>query len=166
MENRQSNIYKTLLDLSRQILHRRQLPIYSSRFSRKDFTTYKLTTLLVIKTYENKGYRAFTDWLKASHIPKWLKLKITVALCSKDVDFTSAKQVLDAVFRGLGKEYEIKSTEHDSFIPGRVARVSYSGKGIAYIGEIHPQVLENFELGMPVAMFELNISELFGLVKE
>lgn len=72
--NKKQNIYKTLLDLSQQILHKRQLPIYSSRFSRKDFTTYQLTSLLVIKTYENKGYRAFVDWLQASHIPKILRL--------------------------------------------------------------------------------------------
>ncbi|MFP4656759.1 MAG: hypothetical protein ACLFNK_04240, partial [Candidatus Woesearchaeota archaeon] len=92
--------------------------------------------------------------------------RLVVTLCSKDADFTSAKQVLDVIFRGLGKDYDIKSAENDSFIPGRVARISYDGKGIAYLGEIHPGVLENFELSVPVSVFELNISELFDMVRE
>jgi len=32
-------------------------------------------TLLVAKTYEHKGYRAFVQWLEASHLPQWLGLK-------------------------------------------------------------------------------------------
>ena len=60
----------------------------------------------------------------------------------------------------LGVKFDLKETEHDSFISGRVARVSCGGKEIAYIGEIHPRCLENFELEMPVAALELNLSEL------
>lgn len=72
---KQQNIYKTLTKIAQQLLGSRQLPIYSSRFSRKDFTTYQLTVLLIIKTFERKGYRAFVQWLEASHIPQWLKLR-------------------------------------------------------------------------------------------
>ena len=69
------NIYKNLTDLTRQLMHKVQLPIYAHKFSKKDFTTYQLMSLLVIKCYERKGYRAFVDWLHISKIPKWLKLK-------------------------------------------------------------------------------------------
>lgn len=73
--NNEQNIYKTLSLLTKRIMQSRQMPIYLNKFSRKDFTSYQLLTLLVHKTYENKGYRAFVDWLKASQIPQWLKLK-------------------------------------------------------------------------------------------
>ncbi|MBN2881691.1 phenylalanine--tRNA ligase subunit beta [Candidatus Woesearchaeota archaeon] len=92
--------------------------------------------------------------------------RLSVVLCGPDFDFTKIKQILDAIFVALGKEYDMKSTKHDSFIPGRVGRVSYENKEIAYMGEIHPQILENFELEMPVAALELNITDLFELVKE
>ena len=35
------------------------------------------------------------------------------------------------------------------------------GKKVAYIGEISPSILENWEFEMPVAAFELNLTELF-----
>jgi len=59
--------------------------------------------------------------------------------------------------------YSIKATEHDSFIPGRVGRVSVSDVDVAYIGEVHPQVIENWGLENPIVTFELNLSELYRL---
>ncbi|MBW2999880.1 phenylalanine--tRNA ligase subunit beta, partial [Candidatus Woesearchaeota archaeon] len=69
------------------------------------------------------------------------------------------------LMKAIGANYEIKETEHDSFIPGRVGRVMVGNKGIAYIGEIHPKVLANWELEMPAAGFELNLTELFEIIK-
>jgi phenylalanyl-tRNA synthetase beta chain len=63
-------------------------------------------------------------------------------------------------------KYSIAQAEHDSFIPGRVGRVSVMKKNVAYIGELHPEVLNNFEIEMPVSVFELNLTELFELVKD
>ena len=62
-------------------------------------------------------------------------------------------------------DYLIRETEHNSFIPGRVGRVSVKGKDIAYIGEIHPGVLEKFNIEMSVSALELNLTDLFELVK-
>ncbi len=89
------------------------------------------------------------------------KERLAIVLCDKNADFTKIKQVLDYLMKRLDLEYEIKDVEHDSFIEGRVGRVSVKGKDVAYIGEIHPVVLENFGLDMPVSCLELNLSELF-----
>jgi len=91
-------------------------------------------------------------------------VRIGVGLCGADVDFTSAKQVFDALMRALDVKYEMKETKHESFIAGRVARVGVDGKNVAYVGEIRPEVLEEFEVNVPVVGFELNLSELFKLV--
>lgn len=88
-------------------------------------------------------------------------LRLCVTLCSKEVDFTKIKQVLDYLFDNLDETYTSEETDHPSFIPGRVARISFKNKKIAYIGEMHPKVLENFSLTNPVAVFELNITELY-----
>jgi phenylalanyl-tRNA synthetase beta chain len=92
--------------------------------------------------------------------------RLAVAISSEKTDYTEARQILDYLFRSLGVKYDIKVTEHNSFIQGRVARVSVNGKNVAYIGEINPQVLVNWELEMPVAAFELNLTELYGLMNE
>jgi phenylalanyl-tRNA synthetase beta chain len=88
-------------------------------------------------------------------------VRLAVGLCAEDSDFTKARQVFDYLMRHLDMEYEMRECEHPSFIPGRVARASVNGEDVAYIGEISPSVLHNFDLQMPVAVFELNLSELF-----
>lgn len=87
--------------------------------------------------------------------------RLAVVLCSQATDFTKIKQVMDYLFRCLDIKYTMEETDHGSFIEGRVARVSANGKKIAYIGEIHPKVLESWGIDMPVAAFELNLSEMF-----
>ncbi len=88
--------------------------------------------------------------------------RLAVALCSDSADYTQIRQMLDYLMASIGVKYSINETEHDSFIPGRVARVSVKNKNVAYIGEISPDVLVNFNLEMPAAVFELNLTELFG----
>ena len=92
------------------------------------------------------------------------KTRLGCLICDTKITYTDARQILDALFNALNIEGEYKSTIHDSFIPGRVARVLVKGKNVAYIGEIHPEVLGNFELENPVVGFELNLSELFELI--
>ena len=90
--------------------------------------------------------------------------RVTVAISESNADYTKIKQVLDALFKSLGTEFEVKEGEHPSFIPGRVARVSINGKDIAYVGEINPQAISNFGLQMPVSAFELNLTELYKVM--
>ncbi len=90
--------------------------------------------------------------------------RLAVGLCEEKADFTKIKQIFDYLMRMLDVEYKMREVEHPSFITGRVARVSVKGKDVAYIGEIHPQVLVNFDLDVPVTVFELNLTELFELL--
>lgn len=92
--------------------------------------------------------------------------RLGIVLCGQETDFTQTKQMLDAIFRSLGLAYHVQPSEHPSFIPGRVGRVGCQGRNLAYVGEIHPKVITNWELGMPVAAMELNLTELFSIVKE
>lgn len=68
------NFYKTFSLLAKELMNQRQMSIYSSKYSRRDFTRHQLLTLLLIKTYSGKGYEKFTEFLEITQIPKWLKL--------------------------------------------------------------------------------------------
>lgn len=92
--------------------------------------------------------------------------RLAVVMAGPGIDYTRMRQILDALFNSFQIDYDLKEVEHDSFIPGRVVRVSVKGKNIAYVGEIHPKVLENFEIQMPTAAMEINLTELFGLMKK
>jgi len=90
--------------------------------------------------------------------------RVCVMLSDDKIDFTRIKQVFDYLMRSLGVEYEVIEADHDSFIKGRVARVKIKGKKIAYLGEISPYVIENWKLDYPVCAFELNVTELLGIL--
>jgi len=100
------------------------------------------------------------DPKEETHVKEFKRLAI--CLCDEKADFTMIKQVLDALCNAIDVKYEVREINHDSFISGRCARVTINGLDVAYIGEINPQVLENWGLQMPVAALELNLSELFN----
>lgn len=92
--------------------------------------------------------------------------RLALLSTGKDAGFTEAKQALDYLMDAFDLKYEIEETEHSSFVEGRVGRVIVNGKKLAYIGEIHPQVLQNWNLEMPVAGFEININELLDIINK
>jgi len=52
------------------------------------------------------------------------------------------------------------------FIKGRAGRVVIGGKTLGGFGEIHPEVLNSWELEMPVASCELDVNLLFKSINE
>lgn len=92
--------------------------------------------------------------------------RIACVSCHSDANYTEIRQYLDSLLTSLNLDHKAKKTEHPSFIPGRVARVSVKGRDIAYIGEIHPKVLTNFGIEQPTCAFELNLSELFTILNK
>lgn len=92
--------------------------------------------------------------------------KLAAVSAHNSAGFTETRQALEALLRALGVGYSFKAFEHGSFIPGRAAKVIVSGREVAILGEIHPKVLENFGLDVPVAGFEVNLTELFAAIKK
>lgn len=86
--------------------------------------------------------------------------KLAVALTDNKVSYDEISSVVDALFKNLGVEYKLRQTRHSSFIDGRVAEILVNENRIGIVGEIHPKVLNNWELEMPVVAFEINLEEL------
>jgi phenylalanyl-tRNA synthetase beta chain len=89
---------------------------------------------------------------------------LAAARCGERADYTAIRQLLDDLLDGLGLNATYSEHEHPSFIYGRLATVSINGTRVALIGEVHPQVLENFELEMPVAAFEVELDALLDVL--
>lgn len=92
--------------------------------------------------------------------------RISILSCNPQADYTEIRQVADYILRSFGIKYEIKETDHNSFILGRAGRIVVNGIKIGYLGEIHPTVLSNFKLEMPVAALEINLTEVFEVMKQ
>jgi len=87
--------------------------------------------------------------------------KIAVAIADSKVSYEDISSVLDAFMSSLGMKYKLKRSKHPSFIEGRFAEILFKGKSVGFIGELHPMILKNWKMEMPVATFEINIEELF-----
>jgi phenylalanyl-tRNA synthetase beta chain len=74
--------------------------------------------------------------------------------------FSEIHSCLDALFYYLGKEYSLEPVPHASFLEGRAGKIMVSGKMVGVIGEVHPEVLERWQIGVPVVAFDVNLSEL------
>ncbi|MFQ6135724.1 MAG: phenylalanine--tRNA ligase subunit beta [Candidatus Hydrothermarchaeales archaeon] len=89
-------------------------------------------------------------------------------LCSCSIhskaSFTEIKSVVEGVLRDLGvKDYQIKRSDHASFIEGRRATIKASDLDVGYFGELHPEVITNFELEYPIIAFEIDLNEMMAL---
>ena len=87
--------------------------------------------------------------------------KCAVLLAEATADFSSIKSVVESIFSLFPAKLELKKTSNPTFINGRAVNISLNGKAIGIMGEVHPQVLENFEIDMPVALLEFDVEELF-----
>jgi len=82
--------------------------------------------------------------------------KLAGAIIDAKASFNDMKSVVETVMFEMDWEHELKELKnHPSFIPGRAAEIICKGKAIGFFGEIHPQVLNNFGLEQPTAVFEL-----------
>jgi phenylalanyl-tRNA synthetase beta chain len=85
---------------------------------------------------------------------------LAAVVCHASANFSEIKSALDALFMNLGIEWEIKEAKHPSFLEGRTAAIYVKGKRLGIIGEMHPEVLNNFKLENPTVAFEMNLDPL------
>jgi phenylalanyl-tRNA synthetase beta chain len=88
-----------------------------------------------------------------------------------NASFSEMHSCLDLFFYYfIGKEgrtYELKATDHPSYIPGRHGEIylKIEGRGgkeirIGEIGEIHPEVLDRWQIGVPCSALILDVESL------
>ncbi len=86
------------------------------------------------------------------------------AVAHSKASFSEIKGYTEALMRLLNLEPEYESLEKPYYLPGRAARIVVDGETVGELGEIHPNVLRKFEIFMPVAVAEVNVSKLYSLV--
>jgi phenylalanyl-tRNA synthetase beta chain len=89
-----------------------------------------------------------------------------VVLCYDEADFTKIRQLLDFLMKNLGLSVKVKDAKCHSFIPGRVGEILVEEEKMGVIGEIHPQVLTNWNISVPAVSLELNLEKLFEKIKK
>ncbi|MFB6221417.1 MAG: phenylalanine--tRNA ligase subunit beta [Halolamina sp.] len=81
-------------------------------------------------------------------------------LARTDATYEDAKARLQALVGEFDVDLTTPATNHPSFIHGRAAAVVIDGESVGVIGELHPDVLVERDLEVPVAGFEFRLDAL------
>lgn len=80
-----------------------------------------------------------------------------------DGDFYTMKGVIEEYFDKIGmsqKPVYLPEAGKTFLHPGRQAEILYCGKSVGYLGELHPQVAESYEIGEKTYVAVLDIQEI------
>jgi phenylalanyl-tRNA synthetase beta chain len=77
-----------------------------------------------------------------------------------EAGFNDVTSHVSAVFYYLAREYTLEEADDPRFIKGRSARILYRGRAAGIMGEIQPDVLENWGIQMPCACAEIDLDLL------
>ena len=130
-----------------------------------------LTSLATNYNRRNQNVRLYE--LANVYLPKSLPLtelpeeqmQLTLGMYGEG-DFFTMKGVVESLMQRMGLK---KAAKYDpqagkSFLhPGRQAKVIYEGCEVAYLGEIHPEVLDNFSIGQKAYIAVVNMKQLSEL---
>jgi phenylalanyl-tRNA synthetase beta chain len=78
----------------------------------------------------------------------------------ESLDFFDAKGVVEGLFGHLGVEADFKPGSDESLHPAKQAAIVIEGKRLGVVGELHPKVLDAFELSGKVYLFEIELTAL------
>tara|TARA_Y100000031_G_scaffold136881_1_gene161373 strand:+ start:1616 stop:3313 length:1698 start_codon:yes stop_codon:yes gene_type:complete len=104
--------------------------------------------------------------------------KENLAVAISPGNFTEVKQIIEYFSKIANVKISLKEANEfpNYFIDGRNAEIIFEGseqtqassaknvkrdKKIGFIGEIHPKILKNWRIKMPVALFEISLEDIF-----
>jgi phenylalanyl-tRNA synthetase beta chain len=119
----------------------------------------KLLEVLAVNKHHPMPQRIF----EVGDVVVGMKNRLKLACCSthSKANFAEIRSVVQAVMRELDVKWDVKESDDPAFIEGRRANVVVDGKVVGVFGEVHPEVLEKFDITNPVVGFELDLTEIF-----
>jgi phenylalanyl-tRNA synthetase beta chain len=79
-------------------------------------------------------------------------------VATRNVDFYDVKGDIEALF--APRVLSFQAAIHPASHPGRSARILLDGRSIGWIGELHPQWQQQYDLPLPVVWFEVELAVL------
>lgn len=145
-------------------------------------TSVMRTTLLpsmcevMARNYNSRNAAVCLFELGSEYIPNGGELpdepvRLSVGAYGGDMDFYAVKGIVDSMLKNIGVEdFEYASctdpavfAEAEAFHPGRCAVITKDGKAIGIVGELHPETLENYGIGVKAYAAKVNVTELLDI---
>ncbi|MDE5860299.1 MAG: phenylalanine--tRNA ligase subunit beta, partial [Oscillospiraceae bacterium] len=145
-------------------------------------TSVMRTTILpsmcevMARNYNNRNASVCLFELGSEYIPNGGELpdepvRLSIGMYGGGADFYDIKGIADALLKDVGVEdFEYTActdtevfAEASAFHPGRCAVIKKDGKAVGILGELHPEVLENYGIGTKAYAAKLNVNELLEM---
>jgi phenylalanyl-tRNA synthetase beta chain len=128
----------------------------------RDSLTPSLIQLLSRNVHEEYPQRLFeigkTFYKDGTVTERW---QVAAVIAHADAGYTEAKSAAQALIKScFGKDVATRASTHPSLIEGRAADIIIDGRAAGLIGEVIPLALVNFKLRVPVAVFEIDLSDI------
>ena len=93
---------------------------------------------------------------------------LTMGMYGDDINFYVLKGIIENVLESISvSRYDIeKEKNNKSYHPGRCANIKVGIDTIATIGEVHPEVLQNYDIEKRAYLAEVNITKLVKYSRE
>ena len=133
---------------------------------RKDLTHYLLK---IISENSDAEYpqKIFETGIVFEFVNGVINEKEKLAVAVTPGNLTIVEQILNYLSDNLELNLILKEIDKNEnhFIEGRVGGIYCGDSKIGEIGEIHPKILKNWKIKMPVSLFELDLTEIFKKFK-
>ena len=109
----------------------------------------------------SRNYKNVNGEVEKGEVPLQENI-LTIGMYGNDVDFYILKGLIENVLEASNiNRFDIeKETNNGSYHPGRCANIKVGIDVIATIGEVHPEVLNNYDIEKRVYAAEVNITKL------
>ncbi|HAN09882.1 MAG TPA: phenylalanine--tRNA ligase subunit beta [Clostridiales bacterium] len=130
--------------------------------------------LALSNNYNKRNENAYLFDISKVYIPKDLPLtelpnEITTLAIGMygEVDFYNIKGIIEVLMKKLGISEDYATNTSIAYMhPGKTADILVNGKVIGYLGEAHPTLAGNYEIGMKVYLACINVDELIANAKQ
>ena len=115
----------------------------------------------------SRSYRNINGEVEKGEIPLQENI-LTIGMYGDNIDFYTLKGLIENVLEASNvNHYDIeKENKNSSYHPGRCANIKVGVDVIATIGEVHPEVLANYDINRRCYLAEVNISKIVKYSKQ
>ena len=109
----------------------------------------------------SRNYKNIDNQVEKGEVPLQENI-LTIGMYGEDVDFYTLKGLVENILEAANvNRYDIqRETTNESYHPGRCANLKVGIDTIATFGEVHPEVLINYEINKRVYLAEINITKI------
>ena len=124
---------------------------------------------IISKNYNNRNLSAALFELSTVYIPHGTETLpdesrvLMLGMYGGGCDYFRIKGCVEAILDKAGiKDYDVVPVkDNPSYHPGRTAQILLDGKALAILGEIHPDVAENYSVGTKIYTAEIDFDMLY-----